>query len=44
MDPIYGTKAYWDGVPSVIHIKPEEIPNGVRIDRFGFHSIGPFYP
>lgn len=39
MDSRYGNKAFWDGLPSIVHVKPEQISKGVRIDRFGFHPI-----
>jgi hypothetical protein len=39
MDARYGNKAFWDGLPSIVHVAPEQIPKGVRIDRFGFHPI-----
>ncbi|OQP61166.1 hypothetical protein A3860_05470 [Niastella vici] len=39
MDSHYGKKAFWNGLPSIVHITPEEISKGVRIDRFGFHPI-----
>lgn len=39
MDPVYGTEAFWSRLPVVVHVKPEDLYKGVRIDRYGFHVI-----
>jgi len=35
----YRKTMYWKGREKIIHINPEEIGGGVKIDRFGFHAI-----
>jgi len=35
----YGSTAFWDTLPKLVHLKTEDIIKGVRIDRYGFHKI-----
>lgn len=39
MDPAYGKTAFWNGLPQIVHLTPEEMKQGMQIDRYGFHRI-----
>jgi hypothetical protein len=39
MNPAWGKEAYWSRLSHIVHVRPEEMANGIRIDRFGFHPL-----
>jgi hypothetical protein len=39
VNPAYMNTMFWKDREKVIHIKPDEISQGVKIDRSGFHAI-----
>lgn len=39
MDPAIGKEAFWSNLPTIVHVHPEDIQKGIRIDRYGFHKI-----
>ncbi len=39
LDPVYGEKAFWEGKQKLIHGDLENMDNGIRIDRDGFHIL-----
>ena len=39
MDRTYGDKAFWSGLDTLVHVKPEDISKGFKIDRYGFHPL-----
>lgn len=43
MDSKYGKKGFWQDLDQIVHVRPEEITKGIRIDPTGIHPIDKKY-